>query len=282
LESLHFPQPVIFVRVEPKNAIDMEKFLVAKDYLLLEDPTISFKEDKDTGQILIGGMGELHIDIFLDRVKREFGVDVKSGNPQIVYRETPTKGATYSYEFDKKISGNVQHVKVRLSTLPLNRGEGIKIEYSINKKDYEKEIFEYIESGIKSSLEAGPEKAFPVVDLKIIVEELEYDKTKINPMAIEAACNICTSYLLREAGIILLEPIMKIEIETPNNFTGAIIGDLQSKQAVILDIIKKENADVIIAKIPLKAMFGYATILRSITQGKGAFSMEFFEFDNFN
>ena len=225
-------------------------------------------------------MGELHIDIFLDRVKREFGVDLRSGQPQIVYRETPTKNATYSYEFDKKISGNVQHVNITLSVLPLGRGEGLEIEYKINKKEYDKEIFEYLEKGIRSSLEAGPESAFPVVDLKIIVQGLDYDKTKTNPMAIEAAANICTSYLLRESGIILLEPIMKIEIDTPNSYTGTIIGDLQSRMAVILDIIKKETSDIIIAKIPLKAMFGYATTLRSMTQGKGAFSMEFLEFDN--
>ncbi len=279
LESLSFPEPVVFVKVEPKNAIDMEKFLMVKEYLLLEDPTISYKEDKDTGQILIGGMGELHIEIFLDRIKREFGVELRSGQPQIIYRESPTKEAVYTYEFEKKISGNIQHVTTKLSVKPQERGQGIEIAYAINKKDYEKEIIDYIERGIKNALEAGPESAFPVVDAKITVEEIIYDKNKTNPIAIEAAVNICTSYLLREAGIILLEPIMKIEIDTPNNFTGVIIGDLQSKQAIILDIIKKEDSDVIIAKIALKEMFGYATILRSMTQGKGSFSMEFLEFD---
>jgi elongation factor G len=278
LERLTFPEPVIHIRIEPKNSIDQEKFNTAKSHLLLEDPTINCKEDPETGQTLVGGMGELHIEIFLERIKKEYGVDLKSGQPQVVYRETPKKAGKYSYEFDKKISGNVQHASITMSVEPRERNEGNSIAFNFKNKLTGEENT-HLENGIKNALLSGPESAYPVVDCRIMIEDLTYDRSRSSPLALEACANICMGFLLRETGTILLEPIMKVEIEVPENFTGAVIGELQSRNGVILDIIKKVSQDKIMAKSPLKQMFGYTTDLRSLTQGKGSFSMQFLEFD---
>lgn len=278
LETLNFPEPVIFVKVELKNSIDSEKFNIALSRLLLEDPTISCKEDKDAGQILIGGMGELHIDIFLERVKREYNVDLKSGSPQVIYRETPQKSGSYMYEFDKKISGAVNHATVSLKVFPLSNGEGVKIINNANVSNYPKEALESVHSGIKTALLSGPEGAYPVVDIQIEIESLDYDILKTNILALEASANICLSYLLRNVGTYLLEPLMKCEIDVPGSYTGSVIGELQSRGGIVIDILKRYDNDVIVAKSPLKKMFGYATALRSLTQGRGTFTMEFLEF----
>ncbi len=277
LESLKFPEPVIYVKVETKNAIDKEKLVAAKQNILIEDPTITYREDQETGQTLIGGMGELHIQILLEKIKKTYGIELKSGSPQVAYKETPKKSGKYKYEFDKKIDGNVQHVKIELSIEPLKRNTGNEIENKLHKKD--KEFIPNIEKGINESLKSGPEGAYPVIDSKIIIESVDYETSRSSPLAFEAAANLCTSYLLREVGTDLLEPIMKLEIDTPTNFTGTVIGELQSRNGIIIDIIKKVNQDIIFAKAPLKVMFGYTTTLRSQTQGKGSFTMEFLEFD---
>ena len=279
LEGLDFPEPVIFVKIEPRNAIDIEKFNSAKDYFLFEDPTIKIKEDNDTGETLVGGMGELHIEIFLERIKREYNVDIKSGLPQVVYRETPSGEGEYTYQFDKKISGNVAHAEISLSVAPLERGKHNQIINNLSEKKITPEMKKYIKKGVLSSLSSGPEGAYPVVDCKIEVKDINFDENRSNILALEAAANICTTYLLRNTGMLLLEPIMRLEIDTPSTTTGVVIGELQSRGGIILDILKKYDNDIIIAKAPLKKMFGYTTTLRSITQGKGNFSMEFFEFD---
>ena len=280
LEHLSFPEPVIYVKIEPKNSIDLEKFNIAKNHLLLEDPTIRCDEDKDTGQTLVGGMGELHIEIFLERIRREYKVALNTGNPQVAYRETPKRQLDYTFEFDKKISGNIQHCVIKLGITPLERDKGVEIKFDISKKDLTKEDLLSIENGIKNALISGPEGAYPVIDCKITVIDLNFDKNRISSLGFEAASNISTSYLLREAGCILLEPIMKVEIDVPDNFTGNVIGDLQSRSGIVIDLIKKIKEDKIIAKCPLKKMFGYSTTLRSQTQGKGTFTMQFLEFDS--
>ncbi len=280
LESLKFPEPVIYVKVEAKNAIDKEKLNIAKQNLLIEDPTITYKEDEETGQTLIGGMGELHIQILLERIKKIYGIELKSGSPQVAYKETPKKAGTNKYEFDKKIEGNVQHVNIELSIEPLKRNSGNIIENKLSKKD--KEFIPFIEKGINEALKSGPESAYPVIDAKITIESIDYETSRVSLLAFEAAANLCTSYLLRNVGTDLLEPIMKLEIDVPSNFTGTVMGELQSRNGTIIDIQKKINQDIIFAKVPLKVMFGYTTTLRSQTQGKGSFTMEFLEFDIVN
>jgi len=279
LERLAFPDPVIYVSIEPKNSADMEKLNIAKKHLLLEDPTISCKDDNETGQSLLGGMGELHIEIFLERVKREYGVELKKGAPQVVYRETVINNAKYEFEFDKKIGGSSQKAVVVLNCFPLERNSGNEIIFNISKKDFNKNEIEHIEKGIKSALISGPSGGYPVVDTKISVERIDYDRFHSSEIALEAASNICASYILRDAKTALLEPVMKVEIDVPEVFTGAVVGDLQRRNSVIFDIIKKMSQDKILAKTALKKMFGYSTDLRSITQGKGNFTMEFLEFD---
>ena len=277
LESLKFPEPVIYVKIEAKNAIDKEKLNTAKQNLLIEDPTITYREDQDTGQTLIGGMGELHIQILLERIKKVYGIELKSGAPQVAYKETPKISGEYLYEFDKKIEGNVQHINIKLSAEPLKRNSGNLIENKLHKKD--RQYIPFIEKGINESLKSGPESAYPVIDCKVIIESVDYDNSRVSSLAFEAAANLCTSYLLRKVETYLLEPIMKLEIDIPSNFTGIVMGELQSRNGIIIDVQKKINQDIIIAKAPLRVMFGYTTSLRSQTQGKGSFTMEFLEFD---
>ena len=263
LESLTFPEPVIYVSIEAKNALDKEKLNTATQNLLMEDPTITCVEDEQTGQTLIGGMGELHIQIFLERVRKLYGVELKSGAPQVAYKETPKNSGEMKYEFDKKIEGNVQHAVITLSISPADRNSGITIENKLHKKD--REFFENIENGINAALRSGPEGAYPVIDTKVVIESIDYEASRTSKLAFEAAANLCTSYLLRDIGTNLLEPLMKLEIDVPNNFTGTVMGELQSRNGTIIDVNKKLNQDIIIAKAPLKVMFGYTTTLSNHT-----------------
>lgn len=277
LENITFPEPVIFMTIETRNALEKEKLNNAIDAFLLEDPTIVFKEDKDTGQTLIGGMGELHIQIILERMKNQFKLDLRCGHPQVAYKETAKKTASYTYEFNQKIEGNLQHVTLTLEIKPNERTKGNLIENGLNKK--QSDIFPGIEKGILNGLNSGPEGAYPVTDSIVIVKDIVYDQAKTSPVAVEACANICTGYLLREAQTIMLEPIMKLEISTPVEFTGAVIGDLQSRNGIILDVHKTGELDIIFAKASLKVMFGYTTSLRSLSQGKASFTMEFLQYD---
>jgi len=277
LENITFPEPVIFMTIETKNALEKEKLNTAIDAFLLEDPTIVFKEDKDTGQTLIGGMGELHIQIILERMKNQYKLDLRCGHPQVAYKETPKNSTSYTYVFNQKIEGNIQHVTLTLEITPDERTKGNLIKNELDKK--QSDIFSSIEKGITNGLNSGPEGAYPVTDSVITIKDIEYDQSKTSPVAVEACANICTGYLLREAKTILLEPIMKLEISTPVEFTGTIIGDLQSRNGIILNVHKTGDVDVIIAKASLKVMFGYTTSLRSLSQGKATFTMEFLLYD---
>ncbi|MCK4796637.1 MAG: GTP-binding protein, partial [Spirochaetes bacterium] len=277
LETLKFPEPVIYIKIEPKNAIDKEKLNSAQMHLLSEDPTITLTEDSQTGQTLVGGMGELHIEIFLERIKKMYSLDLKSGAPQVAYRETPKTSGNFTYKFDKKIEGNVQHAVITLSISPTKRNKGNIIQSNLQKKY--NTLIPNIEAGINSALKSGPEGAYPVIDCRITIESVEYEASRSSPIALEAASNLCTSYLMRESGMLLLAPIMKLEIDIPNEYTGGVIGELQSRGGIILDIHKKIDQDIIFAKAPLKEMFGYTTTLRSLTQGKGSFTMEFLQYD---
>ncbi len=277
LETLKFPEPVIFQRIEPKNSLDKDKLNSIMQYLLLEDPTITYKDDAHTGQTLIGGMGELHIQIFVERIKNSYGIELKTGNPYVSYRETPNGQGEFTFEFDKKIEGNVQHAVITLEVQPNERNKGNIVKSELHKKD--SELVANIEKGINDALKSGPEGAYPVIDTIIIIKSIVYDASRSTPLALEAAANLCTSNLLRKVGTTLLEPIMKIEIDLPGEYTGNVIGELQSRGGIILDIQKKLEQENITASAPLRVMFGYTTTLRSLTQGKGSFTMEFMYYD---
>ncbi|MCG8568870.1 MAG: elongation factor G [Spirochaetes bacterium] len=279
LENLYFPEPVIFMKVEPRNAVDQNKFITARQNLMLEDPTLTYKEDNETGETLIGGMGELHLEIFLERVKSEYKIDINSGNPQVAHRETPKDLGQLTHLFESKIGGNTNHVEIDISIEPKERNSGVNLQSNLSAKQYTQDIIESAKKGIYNALISGPEGAYPVIDCSISINDLTFDDAKNAVLAVEAAASICTTNLLRQIGMDLLEPLMRLEITQPESFTGAVIGDLQSRNGIILDIIKKHEQDLVIAKAPLKNLFGYATGLRSITQGKGNFTMKFFEYD---
>lgn len=280
LEKIVIPEPVIFTKVEPRNSIDLEKFNHAKLFLLSEDPTIVCREDSETGQTLIGGMGELHLEIFLERLKREFNLDLKRSVPIVAHRESPLGFGEYKYNFDKKIGGNIQHCIICMKCEKNEENASNSISLNISKKDFDKEEIEHIERGINNALVSGPQGAYPVIGAKISVEKIETEKSPLTPQILEAAANICLTYMLREIGTAILEPIMRVEIETPESYTGGIIGDLQGRNGIVSDIIKKVDYDKIIAKVPLKEMFGYSTAIRNISSGKANFSMQFLEYGN--
>jgi len=278
MEQIIFPEPVIYIKVEPKNSIDLDKFNHSKLFLLSEDPTIICKEDTETGQTLLGGMGELHLEIFIERLKREFHLDLRTGTPIVAHRERILKNNSYSYHFDKKIGGNIQHATVNIKC-ELNEKSDNQIIFDISKKQFSKDDIHHIENGIKNALVSGPSGAYPVIGIKIFIEKIDYEENSQSPLVLEAALNLATTYLLRDTGTEVLEPIMKVEIDSPTGYTGGIIGDLQSRNGTVLEVEKKVDTDKIVAKVPLKQLFGYTTIIRNLSAGKASFTMEFLEFN---
>lgn len=278
LEKMTFPEPVIYSRIEPKNTIDANKLDEVIKNLVVEDPTIQFKNDSETGQLLVGGMGELHIEIVVERIKREYGIELKVGTPQVVYREMPKQSGLETYNFDKKIQGNVQHATITLAVEP-SQNTNVEIVSKLPTKSLNDELFDYIRRGLKTALQSGPESAYPVINAKLLVQDVEYDQSRSTPEALEAAANLCAGFLFKKVGMYLLQPIMKLTLEIPTEYTGSVLGELQSRNGIILNVTKKYNIDTINAHAPLKSLFGYSTVLRSLTQGHGSFNMEFFEFN---
>nr|HPO50274.1 EF-Tu/IF-2/RF-3 family GTPase [Spirochaetota bacterium] len=278
LETIRFPEPVIHIRIEPKNSVDSEKFNHAKSFLLSEDPTIVCKEDTETGQILVGGMGELHLEIFIERLKREFNLELRTGPPSVARRERILSDGAITYNFENKIGGNIRHCKI---ILKCEKNKDIlenDIIFNVNLKDFTKDEIEHIKKGINNSLKSGPEGAYRVINIKIIVEKIEFEENNLSPLVLEAASNLAVTSLLRNIKTEILEPIMTIEIDTPQCYTGGIIGDLQSRNGIVLEIVNRLGSDKITGRVPLKELFGYSTIIRNLSSGKASFTMDFFEF----
>jgi len=277
LESISFPEPVISVAIEPKTKADQEKMSDSLIKLAEEDPTFKIRQDENTGQTVISGMGELHLDVLVDRLLREFRVQANVGKPRVAYREAVTKPVmNVNYKYTKQTGGHGQYGHVVINLEPLENGSGIVFDNQIRGGTIPKEYIPAIEKGINEAAESGPLAGFPITDFKVSLTDGSFHEVDSSEMAFRMAAIFAFREASEKAGPVLLEPIMKVEITVPEEYTGDVIGQVNARVGNVLGMESQfGNAQMIHAEIPLSEMFGYATELRSATQGRGVFTMEF-------
>ena len=274
LEPPSFPDPVISMAIEPKTKLDQEKMATALQRLAEEDPTFRVYTNEDTGQTIIAGMGELHLEIIRDRMLREFKVDANAGKPQIAYRETITKNATGEGKLIKQSGGRGQYGHVIVNVEPRERGKGIEIENKIVGGTIPKEYIPAVKKGIEESVLNGIVGGYPVIDLHVDIVDGSYHDVDSNELAFKLAAIFAMKDAFKKASSILLEPIMKVECVTPDEYQGDIMGDLNRRRGRILNMETKNLATLVHAEVPLAEMFGYATAIRSLSKGRASYSME--------
>jgi elongation factor G len=275
LERMIFPEPVIHVAVEPKTKVDQEKMGVALNRLAQEDPSFRVKTDEETNQTIISGMGELHLEILVDRMKREFGVEANVGAPQVAYREAIKKKVEVEGKFVKQSGGKGQYGHVWLIMEPNEAGKGFEFIDAIKGGTVPREFIPAVEKGLRETIPAGVLAGFPVVDVKVTLFDGSYHDVDSNENAFKMAASMGFKDGMRKADPILLEPMMAVEIETPEDYMGDIMGDLSSRRGMIQGMEDNATGKVIRAEVPLAEMFGYSTTVRSLSQGRASYSMEF-------
>ncbi|HET6948514.1 MAG TPA: elongation factor G [bacterium] len=274
LEAMHFPEPVIAVAVEPKSKADEDKLGTALAKLAEEDPTFKVRFDQETGQTLIAGMGELHLEIIVDRMLREFSVQANVGRPQVAYKETIRQTAEAEGRYVRQTGGRGQYGHCEIILEPLPRGSGVEFEDEITGGDIPREFIPPIEAGIREAAESGVLAGYPVVDFRVRLVDGSYHEVDSSEMAFKIAGSLAFKEASAKARPVLLEPVMKVEAVTPEPYMGDVIGDLNARRGRIEGIEQQGNARVIRALVPLAEMFGYATALRSATQGRATYTME--------
>jgi elongation factor G len=279
LEKLEFPEPVISMAIEPKTKKDQEKLSQVLNKYMKEDPTFKASADPETGQTLIHGMGELHLEIMVDRMKREYGIEVNVGKPQVAYKETIKRHAQAEGKFIRQTGGRGQYGHVVIEIEPLERGQGFVFENAIVGGVIPKEFIPAVEQGIREATQSGVLAGYPVVDVKVRLFDGSYHEVDSSEMAFKIAGSIAFKEAVKKAAPVLLEPIMEVEVETPEDYVGDVIGDLNSRRGKIMGMENKGVITVVKALVPLAEMFGYATTLRSLTQGRGTFIMKFSHYD---
>ncbi len=275
LERMEFPDPVISIAVEPKTKADQEKMGIALNRLAAEDPSFRVATDEESGQTIISGMGELHLDILIDRMKREFGVEANIGQPQVAYRETITKSTKVDYTHKKQSGGSGQFARIKMTVEPNVIGEGFDFSNTIVGGNIPKEYIPGVSKGVNSVMGAGVLIGFPVVDVKVTLTDGAYHDVDSSVLAFEIAGRMGFREALRDAGPKILEPIMKVEVVTPEDYMGDVIGDLNSRRGQIQGTEARGVATMIEAFVPLANMFGYVNNLRSMSQGRAQYSMQF-------
>jgi len=276
LEKIIFPEPVVSLKIEPKTKADQEKLGIALRRLSEEDPTFKIKGDQETGDTIISGMGELHLEIIVDRMKREFNVVANVGRPQVAYKETIKKTAEAEGKYIRQSGGRGQYGHVWLKVEPRERGKGFEFINAIKGGIIPQEFIPAVEKGVKEAMEKGVLAGYPVVDIEVTLYDGSYHDVDSSEAAFKIAGSIAFQEAARQAGLVLLEPIMKVEVVTPENFLGEVTGDLNSRRAHIEEMKDRGmGIKVIDAKVSLAEMFGYVTMVRSLTQGRASFTMEF-------
>lgn len=275
LEKMEFPEPVIEIAVEPKTKADQEKMGIALARLASEDPSFRVSSDNESGQTIIKGMGELHLEIIVDRMKREFKVEANIGAPQVAYRETITKVGEIDYTHKKQSGGSGQFARIKIKFQPLEPGSGFVFENEIVGGVVPKEYIPGVIKGLQSSLDTGILAGFPVIDFQATLFDGSYHDVDSSALAFEIAARAAFREGIAKCAPKLLEPIMKVEVVTPEEYMGDVIGDLNSRRGQVTGMDQRANARVIMAKVPLANMFGYVNTLRSMSQGRGQFTMQF-------
>jgi elongation factor G len=275
LERMIFPEPVIHVAVEPKTKADQEKMGIALNRLAQEDPSFRVKTDEETNQTIISGMGELHLEILVDRMRREFGVEANVGAPQVAYREAIKKPVEIEGKFVKQSGGKGQYGHVWLKMEPNEPGKGFEFIDAIKGGSVPREFIPAVEKGLRETLPAGVVAGYPVVDVKVTLFDGSYHDVDSNENAFKMAASMAFKDGMRKADPILLEPMMAVEVETPEDYFGDLMGDLSSRRGMIQGMEDNASGKVVRAEVPLAEMFGYSTTMRSLSQGRATYSMEF-------
>jgi elongation factor G len=275
LEAMDFPEPVISLAIEPKTKADQEKLGMGLGKLMAEDPTFRVKTDQETGQVVIAGMGELHLEIIVDRLKREFGVEATVGQPQVAYKETITKAAEGEGRYIKQTGGRGQYGHAKIRLIPRKPGEGYEFENEVVGGTIPKEYIKPIDQGIREAMTTGVLAGYPMDDLKVELYDGSYHDVDSSEMAFKIAGSMAFKDAAKRGHPVLLEPVMRVEVVVPEDYMGAIIGDITSRRGHIVSMEARGGSQVINSRVPLSEMFGYATDLRSSTQGRGSYSMHF-------
>ncbi len=279
LEKITFPEPVISIRIEPKSKADQEKLGLAMRRLSQEDPTFKIKGDQETGETIISGMGELHLEVLVERMRREFGVEANVGRPQVAYKETILGSSEAEGKYIRQSGGRGQYGHVWLKVRPLERGEGFVFVNKIKGGIIPQEFIPAVEKGVKEALDKGILAGYPVTDIEVTLYDGSFHEVDSSEVAFKIAGSMAFQEAAKRAKPIILEPIMKLQVIIPMEFLGDVTGDLNAKRGRIEAISDRANLKVIDAKVPLSEMFGYATSLRSMTQGRGSFTMEFSHYE---
>ena len=279
LESMEFPEPVISVALEPKSRDEVDKLSKALGRLIREDPSLRVRVDRETSQTILSGMGELHLEIVVDRLLREFQVEASVGEPQVAFRETLTRPTKIHYRHVKQTGGKGQFAEVVLEVAPTNRGSGLEFTDKITGGAIPKEFIKPVEEGVRHAMETGVLSGYPVVDVKVTLADGKYHEVDSSEMAFRMAGFMAFKQACNKGGSILLEPIMDVEVVSPGEFLGDVLGDLTSRRGKILGMESRAGVQTVGVRVPLARMFGYATDLRSLTQGRATFTMRFSHYE---
>jgi elongation factor G len=279
LERMEFPDPVIDVAIEPKTKVDLEKMGEAMQRLAEEDPTFRISTNEETGQTIISGMGELHLEIIIDRMRREFKVEANVGKPQVAYKETITKKVTAEGKFVRQSGGRGQFGHVWIDVEPNEKGRGFEFENDIVGGSVPKEYIKPTEQGIVEAMRNGVLAGYPMEDVKVRLFDGSFHAVDSSEMAFKIAGSMAFQEAARKASPVLLEPIMAVEVVTPEEYLGDVMGDINARRGKIEGLTPRKDAQVVKAHVPLSAMFGYATQLRSMTQGRSLYTMQFSNYE---
>jgi elongation factor G len=279
LESMDVPTPVIAVSLAPKTRDDSERLSRALSRLLQEDPSLNVKQDRETGETILSGMGELHLEIVADRLLREFQVEAVVGEPQVAFRETLTKGTKIHYRHVKQTGGKGQFAEVVIEVEPCNSGAGLEFKDKITGGAIPKEFIKPVEEGIRKAMESGTVAGYPVVDVRVNLVDGKHHEVDSSEMAFRTAGYMAFKEAAKKCDCILLEPIMDAEVVTPEDFLGDVLGDVTARRGKILGMENRLGQQTVGVRVPLERMFGYATDLRSLTQGRATFTMQFSNYE---
>ncbi|MDT8271889.1 MAG: elongation factor G, partial [Desulfomonilia bacterium] len=274
LESMDFPEPVISIAIEPKSKADQEKLGIALSRLVMEDPSFKVYTDRDTGDTIISGMGELHLEVIVDRLRREFHVEANVGKPQVAYMETITRSVEEELKYAKQTGGHGQFAHVIIGVEPLESGGGLEFVNKITGGVIPREYIPAVKKGVEEAMQAGPCAGYPVLDVRVSLIDGSFHEVDSSEMAFKIAGSMVMKNALKKAGPIMLEPVMDVEVLSPVDHIGDVISDLSSRRGKILGMDTRAEVRVVAAQVPLAEMFGYATSLRSLSQGRATFTMQ--------
>jgi elongation factor G len=275
LERVEFPDPVIHIAIEPKTKADAEKLAQTLDRLALEDPTFRVRVDSESGQTIMSGMGELHLEVLVDRMTREFGVAANVGRPLVAYRETVRGTAVVDEEFDRQVGGKSQYARLRIQVGPLPRGGGFKFENRLPEGKLPTELVDAVGESLQQSMGAGALAGFEMLDVSVSLLDADYREVDSTDVAFKIAAAIAFKRAVREADPVILEPIMQVDVVAPEEFVGGVVGDISTRSGHVLTLENRGETQALRAKVALAQLFGYSTALRSVSQGRANYSMEF-------